>query len=200
MLIVAREFPKDTTTPNYASPWAGAHYRPIPITSPETAIAASQARRSYAQFKQIAANEPAAGVKLIDGIEYLEASQPEYADEAIIKDTYAHVDGFRKLSPSELPDGVNWAVRYETVVINPPVYCACLLRKFVLRGGHTKAYTLVNLKEAFRMAGNVKSVVNCTGVGFGDPKSFIIRGIIIFSRLFFFFLSSLNCSTLTTWK
>ena len=181
ILIVAREFPGDKT-PNYASPWAGAHYRPIPITSPETEKSAGQARRSFAKFKQIAANEPAAGVQRIEGVEYLQsvASHAAYGNEAVMKDTYAHVDGFRALDPTELPEGVTWGVRYDTVVINSPVYCACLLRKFVLRGGQTRAYTLVNLKEAFFMADNVKTVVNCSGVGFADPNSFIIRGICFF--------------------
>lgn len=102
-------------------------------------------------------------------------------------DIYAHLDGFRKLAPGELPPGVKWGVQYRTFCINSPVYCAYLLRKFILRGGETREYTLANPKEAFYLAGtgtgtgtgtrNVKTVVNCSGMGFGDEKSFIIRGM-----------------------
>lgn len=79
---------------------------------------------------------------------------------------------------------MKWGVRYRTYVVNSPVYCAYLLRKFVLNGGQTREYTLVDPMEAFELAGTgtVRTVVNCSGLGFGDPKAFIIRGM------------SLNCS------
>ena len=80
------------------------------------------------------------------------------------------------MSSEEVPAGVKWGVEYGTYVINSPVYCAFMLRKFILNGGRTQKYTLVNIKEAFALADNVKTVVNCSGTGFDDPKSFIIRG------------------------
>lgn len=97
-------------------------------------------------------------------------------DPSSVENVYSHLDGFRVLSSTELPGGVKWGARYETVVINSPVYCAYLLRKFVLRGGETREYTLVHPVEGFRLAGDVAAVVNCSGMGFGDPRSFIIRG------------------------
>jgi D-amino-acid oxidase len=72
---------------------------------------------------------------------------------------------------------VKWGVEYETWVINSPVYCAHILRKLILKGGRTKQYTLANVKEAFSLAQNVRTVVNCSGLGFDDPESFIIRGM-----------------------
>lgn len=36
-----------------------------------------------------------------------------------------------------------------------------------------REYTLAHVMEAFQME-NVKTVVNCSGLGFGDPKSYII--------------------------
>jgi hypothetical protein len=69
-----------------------------------------------------------------------------------------------------------WGVRYETFVVNSPVYLAYLLRRFILLGGRTREYTLADPREAFYLGENVRTVVNCSGVGFGDEKSFIIRG------------------------
>jgi D-amino-acid oxidase len=176
ILIVARDFPTSTSI-NYTSAWAGAHYRPVPGSSVQIVTEAKQARRTYEVFKQIAA-EPAAGVKFMDGVEHLEAPPPEYIEAVRSKDgVYAHLDGFRELSKEELPAGVKLGVRYRTYCLNPPVYCAHLLRKFVLRGGETKEYTLANPMEAFELASNVRTVVNCSGMGVSDTKSFIIRGM-----------------------
>ncbi|KAL4894964.1 hypothetical protein BDV59DRAFT_158657 [Aspergillus ambiguus] len=175
VLIVARDFPNSTAL-NYASPWAGAHYRPVPAFTPQAAREERQARRTYQHFKSLAATEPAAAVESLDGVEHLESPLPEYLDPRAIPDFYAHLDGFRQLSADELPQGVKWGVRYRSFAINSPVYCAYLLRKFVLHGGRTKEYTLGDPEEAFHLAENVRTVVNCSGMGFGDPKSFIIRG------------------------
>lgn len=175
---MAREFPNHRSI-NYASPWAGAHYRPVPGSSPQALREASQARRTYEHFKKLSVEEPASGVEFLEGVEHLDAPPPEYLrinnDQ---KDVYSHLDYFALLPRDELPDGVKWGARYWTFVVNPPVYCAFLLRKFILRGGRTREYTLANTPmEAFKLAPNLKTVVNCSGVGFADPKSFIIRGM-----------------------
>lgn len=151
----------------------------MPGHTPQAIREESQAQYSYTQFHAEAAN-PASGVSLTDAVEHLENPPAEYLDESVF-DIYAHLDGFRKLAPEELPPSVKWGVKYRTFCINSPVYCAYLLRKFILRGGETREYTLANPKEAFYLAGtgarNVKTVVNCSGMGFGDEKSFIIRGM-----------------------
>lgn len=175
VLLVAREFPSDTSV-NYASPWAGGHYRPVPGSSPQALREAKQAQRTYEFFKRIAANEPAAGVMFLKGVEHLEAPPSEYLDSQSVRNVYSHLDGFRYLSSDEVPAGVKWGVEYDTYVVNSPVYCAHMLRKFIFKGGITKRYTLAHSKEAFSLATDVKTVVNCSGLGFDDSKSFIIRG------------------------
>ncbi|KAL4783733.1 FAD dependent oxidoreductase [Aspergillus varians] len=173
ILLIARDWPT-TTSINYASPWAGAHYRPVPGTTPQAIREETQARRAYQHFKS-EAKVPGSGVEWVEGIEHLESPPAEYLDKNALTN-YTHLDGFRQLSGSELPDGVKWGVRYNTFAINSPVYCASMLRRFVLNGGQTKEYTLADPQEAFFLAPNVRTVVNCSGVGFKDPKSFIIRG------------------------
>lgn len=181
VLLVARDFPSDTSV-NYASPWAGAHYRPVPGSSPQALREAGQAQRTYEFMKRVAADEPGAGVKFIQGLEHLEAPPSDYLDAQSVLNVYEHLDGFRHLTNDEMPEGVKWGVQYISYVVNSPVYCAHMLRKFVLKGGDTRQYNLVNIKEAFSLASNVSAVVNCSGVGFEDPKSFIIRGMIPFSK------------------
>lgn len=122
----------------------------------------------------------------MEGIEHLESPPEEYLDPTGVEDAYSHLDGFRVLSAAELSGlgggcDVKWGARYETVVINPPVYCAYLLRKFVLRDGEVRRYGVVDAMEGFWVGrdgedAKVRTVVNCSGLGFGDPRSFIIRG------------------------
>lgn len=179
ILLVARDLPSDTSV-NYASPWAGAHYRPVPGSSPQALREVSQAQRTY-EFMRRVAEDPASGIKFTQGIEHLEAPPAEYLDARSVRNVYAHLDGFRHLAQSEMPEGVKWGVQYGTYVVNSPVYCAFMLRKFVLKGGSVRQYALANLREAFSLAENVRTVVNCSGVGFEDPKSFIIRGMFHYS-------------------
>lgn len=181
VVIVARDFP-NTTSINYATPWAGAHYRPVPGQTPQIVQEAAWAKRTYDVFQHIAAEEPAAsGVQFLPGEEYLQKPPPEYLDAVadVSKSAYGHLQGgFERISLDEIQNSaVRLGIRYWTYCVNSPVYAAYLLRKFVLKGGRTRGYTLAALDEAFLLEPNVTTVVNCSGMGFGDPKSFIIRGL-----------------------
>lgn len=122
----------------------------------------------------------ASGIKFVAGEEFFEKSPPEYVDAAadVSKSVYAHLaEKFEVLRASEVADAdVTLGFRYWTYCVNSPVYIAYLMRKFVLNGGRTMERSLVALEEAFSLGNNVCAVVNCSGMGFGDPKSFIIRG------------------------
>jgi D-amino-acid oxidase len=181
IVIVARDFP-NTTSINYATPWAGAHYRPVPGQTPQIIQEAAWAKRTYDVFQRIAAEEPtASGVQFLPGEEYLQNPPAEYLDALadVSKSAYAHLsERFERLSPEEIRDPtVRLGIRYWTYCVNSPVYAAYLLRKFVLQGGRTREYALAALGEAFSLEYNVTTVVNCSGMGFGDPRSFIIRGL-----------------------
>ncbi|GMG13705.1 unnamed protein product [Aspergillus oryzae var. brunneus] len=118
--LIARDFP-NTTSLNYASPWAGAHYRPVPGSTPQALREEAQAKQTYSYLKQLAKSDPSSGVAIIEGIEHLENPPSEYLDERSIKECYGHLDGFRILGKDECPEGVKWGARYETAVINSPV-------------------------------------------------------------------------------
>jgi D-amino-acid oxidase len=183
VVIVASELPTDASpTPDYASPWAGAHYRPIPGSTPQLRSEAALAKRTFEVMKQIAAEAPEAGVELMSGMEYLEA--PTEANLALRSgEEYAGPgDGFRILGKEELPEGVEWGCEYGTYCVNVPVYCTWLLRRFLEHGGKVVRRKLESAESAFdetRQDGlsEVVTVVNCSGTNFGhDPAVEIIRG------------------------
>lgn len=112
------------------------------------------------------------------GIEHLEAPGAEYLDKNAVDIAYGHLDDFRVLDGAELPPMVKWGAEYKSYVVNSPVYLAYLLRRIVENGGRVRQCTVSSLEEAFTLEPNVRAVVNCSGMGFGDEKSFIIRGLL----------------------
>lgn len=185
--ILAAELPTDTDpSADYASPWAGAHYRPIPRTTPQLAYEAELAMQTFEVMKEIA-RDPEAGVGLCKGVEYLE--RPQGVEGLNSGDVFAGKDdAFRVLENDELPDGVRWGCEYATYCVNVPVYCRWLMRRFQQSGGRVIRHQLKCAEDAFAVAerlmmGKVKRVVNCSGMNFGtDPKTQIIRGQTVLVR------------------
>ena len=173
VVIVARDLP-GTESIDYASPWSGAHYRPIPDVTPQGIHEASLARRTYEHFKTYAAGNPDASISFITGMDWLESPGEEYLTA---KTRYQDIDEFRVLGPEELPTGVKWGASYKTWCVNTPVYLSHLMRRFLLNGGSVIQIQLKSLSEAFTIQENVRTVINCSGVGFDDPASFITRGM-----------------------
>lgn len=122
-----------------------------------------------------AATEPACGVKFGDGYDFLADPSDAYLQ---LKGGYGDREGFRLLEKHELPAhlGITFGCTYRRWCLNPPVYCAYLLRKFVIRGGKLLKKTLLFLEEGFSLAPAVNVVVNCSGYGFGDPNVYPVRG------------------------
>ncbi|KAH6692637.1 FAD dependent oxidoreductase-like protein [Plectosphaerella plurivora] len=185
--IVARDFPSPFETTDaqisidYASMWAGAHNRfilPRPgIADEERDHAMSLA--TFACMEDLAKRYPEAAITFMKGIEYFEAPSEEYRalTEQSARD-FGFQD-FRFLGRDELPDDkVKLGIEYRTWCVNPMVYCAFLLRRFVHAGGKTLVRTLRDEREALSIPGlgAAKLIVNCSGYGFGDKASFITRG------------------------
>lgn len=151
------------------------------------------------------------------GVEFLERPGPEYLalvaaddDEQQLKGKEARegsaralgIEGFRVLRPDELPDDrVTLGFEYDTWCVNPMVYCAFLLNRFVYRGGRVVRGEIRDPREVFAAAslaappppqqqhvddndnGNTKEeeqeevvVINASGQGFHDPAVFVTRG------------------------
>ncbi|AEO65940.1 uncharacterized protein THITE_2113588 [Thermothielavioides terrestris NRRL 8126] len=169
------------------------------------------ALRTFAHMQALHAAHPhTAGITFLKGIEYLEAPGPAYLEPppALLRD----LPGFRLLDPSSSDssdsfprDGrVVWGCEYDTWCVNPMVYCAFLLRRFVHRGGRVVQLEreLRRPEEAFALplvgdgtlragagagagggdgngdgVGEVAAVVNASGTGIvPDPDMTITRG------------------------
>ncbi|TVY32765.1 D-amino-acid oxidase, partial [Lachnellula cervina] len=177
LLLIAQYTPGDESI-DYATPWSGAHYRPIPDSSPQGLFEASLAEKTYTHFKTYATAYPEAGIRFMPGIEMLENPPPAYVN---LDGRYSAIDGFRVLAKEELAQGVRWGATYTTYCVNTPVYISHLLRRYVLNGGQVLKKRVSGIEDAFAAArdGNVRTVVNCSGTAMGivdDPKCFITRG------------------------
>ncbi|KAF9765122.1 hypothetical protein IL306_002647, partial [Fusarium sp. DS 682] len=190
VLIVAKEWPTSipgapiTHSADYASMWAGAHVRPIPASTPQLRREAKWVKHTVAEFEKHRLSEPWVGIRRLPGIEYLEDPSPEYLKQNA--QSFANetgLPGYRKHEPHELPEGVKLGFEYKTYCIHAPLYCASLLRKFIIQGGKTLQRDLKSEWEAFILAPNVKIVVNASGMGFGDQKCFPIRGQTVLTNL-----------------
>ena len=181
--IVAAENPTTSSpTASYASMWAGAHYRPIPVGSPQLEYEMKLAWQTNEVMKRIARTNAESGVQTMQGVEYLENPPPE---NQVLKtgNVIAGVDDdFRVLAENELPEGVNWGCEYKAYCVNVPMYCTWLLKRIQERGGVVVQRTLKAAEDAFLVAeqegfGQAEVVVNCSGHNFGlDPKMKAIRG------------------------
>ncbi|EXJ95229.1 hypothetical protein A1O1_00349 [Capronia coronata CBS 617.96] len=181
--IIAAETPT-TTSPSadYASMWAGAHYRPIAGSTAQLKQEAEMAQRTAKVMRRIAQESPEAGVAFLQGVEYLE-DPPEEILRLKTGDVYASTnDEFRVLEHAELPFGAKWGCEYRTWCVNVQPYCQWLLDRFITNGGQLIGHRLSSAADAFDFArqiglGRVKIIVNCSGRNFDqDPKVKIIRG------------------------
>lgn len=190
VLLVAREWP--TSIPgapihhsaDYASMWAGAHVRPIPATTPQLKREATWLKRTVSELARQVESDPHIGITQTLGIEYLDTPSDGYRQQT--KETFEEstgLSGYRSLSKSEMPEGVELGFEYNTFCINSPVYCANLLRKFLAQGGKTLGRDLKSEWEAFAVHPNVKLVINASGTGFNDTKYFPTRGQTVVTTL-----------------
>ena len=182
--IIAAETPTTASpTADYASMWAGAHYRPIhPLSTAQLRDEHKMAMRTAEIMTRIATETPEAGVELMPGLDYFE-NPPKEILALKSGDVYAGPDdGFRVLKADELPKGAKWGCVYQSYCVNVTVYCRWLMDQFVARGGRVIQHRLSSAAEAFEFAQKndlrkVKLVVNCSGRNFDqDPKMKIIRG------------------------
>lgn len=182
VLIVAAELPQpisSLTSVNYASMWAGAHLRPIPVDSAQLRTEAKWFRCTVKTLRKQLQKEPWAGILPLRGIEYLAAPSNAYREFVQDRTTFYEetlLEEMQVLEKDQLPHGMAMGYEYNTFCLNAPVYCMSLMRKFLLRGGKTLIRKLSSEHEAFTIAKDTKLVVNASGVGFRDPKSFPTRG------------------------
>lgn len=195
MIIIAAELPvespmiklwpnRDGTSPSpdYASLWAGAHYRPIPGADRQLQQETDFCLRTYKTMKDIAKTVPEAGVQIVKGTDYIETPTKEFTDLKTGEVFAGDKDSFRVLKMTELPLGVNWGQEYTTYCVNVHVYCLWLMNEFLRRGGEVIHKQLSTIEDAFLAVALVGTtlqpiVVNCSGRNLdNDPRIEVMRG------------------------
>ncbi|KKY25552.1 putative fad dependent oxidoreductase superfamily [Phaeomoniella chlamydospora] len=183
IVIVAAEFPGDANpTPDYASMWAGAHYRPIPGRSPQLKMERELSWRTFEVMKNVASRDPSAGVELLPAVEYLDNVSEDYEGVAENQPFAGTNDHFRLLRKEELITGSSWGCEYQSYCVNVGIYCSWLLSKFIGKGGRVIKRRLEHAADAFEMAkqerlGPLRTIINCSGRNFDlDPRVAYIRG------------------------
>ncbi|KAK3386040.1 FAD dependent oxidoreductase-like protein [Podospora didyma] len=165
---------------NYASPWAGAHNRWVLPSTPQEERDYQFALRTFRHMESLKQNNASgeAGLTFMTGIEYLENPSQVYRDLTEEKAEQRGYTDFHLIKKADLPKDVEWGCRYSTWCVNPMMYCCYLLRQFTLLGGAIQQGELRDPMEVFEMDSfeEVRTAVNCSGWGFGDPKMSPTRG------------------------
>ncbi|KAF9878519.1 hypothetical protein CkaCkLH20_04011 [Colletotrichum karsti] len=194
--IVAAEVPLtppfvDAPRPSvdYASMWAGAHFRPTPGTDPRGQLASEQvwALETSRIMRDLALRSPESGIQSVKGREIMEYL-PEDKVHFKTGDVYACGDGdeFRVLEEGELNPGGRWGCEYNTWIVNVNIYCRWLLSRFTKNGGNVLQKRLARLEDAFDILPTGSPpplVINCSGRNFDlDPRCNAIRGQTVLVR------------------
>lgn len=181
MTVLAKHLPGDWYVA-YASPRAGAHFRPVPIKTDQDAFENVLMRKSYDEFKRLASSRDTqlAGVSFIPAVEYFDIAPNE--EELSM---FAAWPGFRQLDANELPNaaGVTSGLTYEAWVINSPVYLGWLKEEAEKLDVVFSRHSLSAMEEALFVANDLRSdipqptaIINASGMGFADDDCFPSRG------------------------
>lgn len=171
--LLARHLPSDSiTSTEWASPWAGAHWRPW-SSNLDYELQAME-METYREFQYLAQTAPESGIHQITAVdlfEGLEEDAPWYQSQ---------VDNPRVIEP---PEGIKYGLEYSGIVVDVPRYLVYLERLFRAKGGKIVQKKLKHISEA---EGDV--VVNCTGLGsrwlggVEDTQMYPIRGQTVLVR------------------
>lgn len=181
IVIIAENLPDDSTyTATFASPWAGAHFRPFPSTLKAQLFESKLTRITQNYFRKLSESHPESSIRFVNAIEYIESASSLYKNTGL-----GYTEGvlnFKKVLQEELPSGFEFGSTYSTWVLNAPLYIQFLQRmlKFEFKVKFIKA-KLAALKEVNKYVSGKPIIINCTGRGLRynggyDPETFPIRG------------------------
>ncbi len=166
--VVARAYSPDTTSDVAAAVW-------YPFRAGPPDAVARWARRGYAVLRDLAARAPAAGVRMVDGVELGHGPLP---DEA----WHADVDGLRRLAPPDVPAPFAHGLAFRAPVVAMPAYLAWLRARAAAAGARF-ATAEVTPRDLAAALDRGAVVVNATGLGartlVGDDGLYPIRGQIV---------------------
>lgn len=176
--IIAKHLPTDPLNSQYTSQWAGAHFRPYPSKSDKDYEESKLARRTLKRFKRVAVEEPWSSIKFIEGIDYLE-TQGLYGVKS--RGYFEELTNMKEISKDKLPKNVSFGAKYDTWIVNSPLYIQYLQRKLTFEYGVQFERQEIGSLKQVSQSNPGAIIVNATGLGVQyngglDPNSFVIRG------------------------
>ena len=176
--IYAKDLPPHTTSNIAGGQWSPTSVMdPARRTSESDARLARAARLSHRSFQQLPGTE--FGIRWIEN--YVLSDQPlrEWWEHRLVPDLYPDE---RELRPDEHPFPARHALRFTTLLVEPPVYLTAMVREVRLAGGRIVVRELQSRDEVRDLPEPV--VLNCTGLGakalFGDEELEPVRGQLTF--------------------
>ncbi|KAJ2655646.1 hypothetical protein IWW48_005422 [Coemansia sp. RSA 1200] len=186
--VVAEHTPNEIVqgmkmSPEWASPWAGAHWRPW--SSNDNISLQEKELSTFHELMALAESNPETGIHKIVGIDLYESldggEKPWYASA---------VSDACEIPAESLPDGVIYGIEYTTLVIDVPKYLVYLVNRLATQGVHIIERRINDISEAVELGTESNGalqlpnpiVVNCTGIGslilggVNDKKLYPIRG------------------------
>jgi D-amino-acid oxidase len=145
--VMAKDLPSRTT-----SAVAGASWGPYLDSDPKVL---EWSDRTRVELQRIAAEAPASGVRLIDGIE---AALYPFAIPAWAR----AVESFRPCDVAELPAGYVNGWRYTIPLVDMPIYLGYLELRLTAAGATIEQRTVDTFSDVTHLA---PVIVNCTGLG-----------------------------------
>ncbi|KAK2796748.1 hypothetical protein FQN50_009429 [Emmonsiellopsis sp. PD_5] len=154
--ILGEYLPGDPMDQKYVSQWAGAiwlgvHWTPTSPREQEMQL------NSFSELWRIAERHPESGARHIEMTEIMDHGSKEavwYQNK---------VPGFRFLPDEELPKGAKFGMKYQTVVINPPIFLVWFRGYLEERGVRFQRTFVKSLRDLKGMGHDV--LVNATGFG-----------------------------------
>jgi len=155
--IIARDLVGDNESHGWASPWAGAFWRPHVGNSDEDI---DIQKASFRYMWKLAETDPDCGLKRVTAIDYFDQSSDE--SKVWYKD---FMPGFKKIPSSDLSKGVLLGFEYQTVVIHPLIYLQWLKDRLTASGVTFVRKELNHISDVRDIVPQVDVVVNASGVG-----------------------------------
>lgn len=172
--IYARDLPPETT-----SNIAGAQWSPVSVADEGRRTRAFDeqlvraARVSYRHFQEMVG--AGYGVRWIENFFLSDHPPAPSWERELLRELYP---GTRDLRPGEHPFRARHARRVMTMIIEPHVYLAALLRDFLASGGRIVVREFAHRLQVLELEEPV--IVNCTGLGardlFGDEELIPVKG------------------------
>ncbi|KAI5961769.1 hypothetical protein CANMA_003746 [Candida margitis] len=165
--IAAHHFPGDLDS-SYTSPWAGANWQSF-ATGQDVELQKID-RSGYDKFMQLAANDPRAGVWIVDNTSYYtkyEVASAKGNLQGFIPWYRDSVKGFKVIEEDKIPfDDVSLGTTFKGVVITVPIYLSYLVQQNKELGNRFQKIPLIkHIKEARTLTNDPDYVINATGLG-----------------------------------